>query len=158
MHLFDASMHEPLTATPWDRGRAKEVAARITSDNAATWADAGARRPPPPGSTHERDFSFWTGAAGILWALDRLGHGVGEGGLLSSYHASGEAGESPGLMQGEAGVLLVSWAREPTTAKEERCSSSSRRTATTPPASCSVALREQCSPHFISTRGRAATG
>ena len=50
----------------------------------------------------------------------RLGHGVGEGGLLAGYRSQPGAGASPGLMQGEVGVLLVSWKLEPTPEKEER--------------------------------------
>ena len=73
------------------------------------------------------DYSFWTGAAGILWALARLGHGVDEDGLLAGYQSQAGAGESPGLMHGEVGVLLVSWKLEPTPEKEERLLSSSRR-------------------------------
>ena len=68
----------------------------------------------------EPDYSFWTGAAGIRWALARLGHDVEEGGLLAGYHSLSDAGEWPGLMHGEVGVLLVSWKLEPTPEKEER--------------------------------------
>ena len=41
-------------------------------------------------------------------ALARLGHDVDEGGLLAGYGSLSDAGESPGLMHGEIGVLLVS--------------------------------------------------
>ena len=71
-------------------------------------------------SADEPDYSFWTGAAGIRWALARLGHDVDEGGLLAGYRSLPDAGEWPGLMHGEVGVLLVSWKLEPTPEKEER--------------------------------------
>ena len=47
-------------------------------------------------------------------------HDVDEGGLLAGYRSLSDAGESPGLMHGEVGVLLVSWKLEPTPEKEER--------------------------------------
>ena len=121
MQLFDATMHEPVSETRWDAARAEEVADRIASDIAAAWERDGVRPQPQLAQpTPEPDYSFWTGAAGVLWALDRLGHGVGEAGLLAQYRSRGAAGESPGLMHGEVGVLLVSWKLEPTPAKEER--------------------------------------
>ena len=121
MHLFDATMHEPRSTTPWDAARVEEVADRIASDTAAARERDGSwPRHPLDGPADERDDSFWTGAAGILWALARLGHGVGEGGLLAGYRSQPGAGGPPGLMQGEVGVLLVSWKLEPTPEKEER--------------------------------------
>ena len=121
MQLFDAAMHEPASETRWDAARAEEVADRIASDTAAAWERDGlGLHPQPAPQTRELDYSFWTGAAGILWALERLGHGVGEAGLLAQYQAHGDAAESPGLMHGEVGVLLVSWKLEPTPAKEDR--------------------------------------
>ena len=121
MQLFDGTMHEPLSTTPWDATRAKEVADRIASDTAALWAEDGSwpgRAPEVPAA--EPDDSFWTGAAGVLWALDRLGKDVGERRLLAGHSAHAAAATSRGLMHGEVGVLLVSWKLEPTTEKEER--------------------------------------
>ena len=121
MHLFDATMHEPRTTIPWDAARVEEVADRIASDTAAACERDGSWPPDPlDGVADEPDYSFWTGAAGIRWALARLGHDVDEGGLLAGYHSLSDAGEWPGLMHGEVGVLLVSWKLEPTPEKEER--------------------------------------
>ena len=123
MRLFDARMHDPLTATPWHPAHAREVADRIALDTAAAWAHEGEGALPRPSrdaATDEADYSFWTGAAGVLWALGRLGHSVGERGLLAGYRSCNTASESPGLMHGEVGVLLVSWKLEPTEEKEER--------------------------------------
>src|SRR4051794_12138164 len=98
MHLFDPAQHEPCTATGWDAGRAREVADRIASDCHSAWEQNGLR---PPGSQTDadadRDYSFWTGAAGVLWALTRLGQGIGEGDLLAGYRSLPDAGTSPGL-------------------------------------------------------------
>ena len=121
MHLVDATMHEPRSTTPWDAARVEEVADRIASDTAAARdRDGSWPRHPLDGPADEHDDSFWTGAAGILWALARLGHGVGEGGLLAGYRSLPDADEWPGLMHGEVGVLLVSWKLEPTPEKEKR--------------------------------------
>jgi hypothetical protein len=121
MHLFDATLHEPCTATPWDTARVTEVADRIASDTTAAYAREGSLPPHPlDGPAAEHDYSLWTGEAGVLWALERLGYGIGEGGLLARYRSERDADESPGLMQGEVGVLLVSWKLEPTAAKEEQ--------------------------------------
>ena len=68
----------------------------------------------------DRDRALWIGAAGVLWALDRLGAGVGEAGLYESYLEQPDIPGSIGLMNGETGVLLVSWRLAPTPAKEER--------------------------------------
>ncbi len=122
MHLFDAAAHEPVTATPWDASRAKEVADRIASDTASACRPDGSWPPPHPltGATEGPDYSFWTGAAGIRWALARLGQDVDEGGLLAGYSSLPDTEKSAGLMHGDVGVLLVSWRLEPTPAKEER--------------------------------------
>lgn len=68
----------------------------------------------------ERDRSLWIGAAGVLWALDRLGAGIGEGGVYDSYRAQPDTPDSSGLMMGETGVLLVSWRLAPTQKGEDR--------------------------------------
>jgi hypothetical protein len=121
MQLFDAAMHEPVSETRWDAARAEEVADRIASDTAAACTQDGSWPPHPlDGVADEPDYSFWTGAAGIRWALARLGHDVEEGGLLAGYRSLPDADEWLGLMHGEVGVLLVSWKLEPTPAKEDR--------------------------------------
>lgn len=120
MQLFDATAHEPLTAAAWDATRAQEAADRIASDTAhacrlnGSWPNSSDR------VADEADYSFWTGAAGIRWALARLGHDAGEGGLLDGYWSLSDRGGSPGLMHGQVGVLLVSWKLEPTADKERR--------------------------------------
>jgi hypothetical protein len=107
MHLFDQAGHEPLTTTPWDAERARGAIEQIVTRTI---------------ESHERggsDHSLWTGAAGTLWAFDRLGYGIGEAGLLDAYDARRED-DGPGLMTGETGVVLASWHLEPSSAKEDR--------------------------------------
>jgi hypothetical protein len=100
--LFDPAQHEPLESGPWDDARARAAIERIAAEVAAAFDPA------------RDDRSLWTGAAGVLWALERLGHGIGGAGL------DGSAGAAPGLMTGETGTLLVSWRLDPTPEKEER--------------------------------------
>ena len=100
MVLFDPAQHEQLTDTAWDEARVREGIARIVER---------ARDRFVPGD----DPSLWTGTAGVAWALDRLGARVVE-------ELPVPADLTPGLMTGEAGVLLVSWRLAPTEAKAER--------------------------------------
>jgi len=95
--LFDPDQHEPLTDSRWDEARAEEAVARMA-----------ARAAPA-----DDDLSLWTGAAGVLWALDRLGAEV-DASLLTLDALS------PGLMTGETGILLVSWRLAPTEDKAAR--------------------------------------
>jgi lantibiotic modifying enzyme len=95
--LFDPDQHEPLTDTAWDEARAAEAVARIVATAAAP----------------DDDLSLWTGKAGVLWALDRLGAEV-----ETSLPPRDEL--PSGLMTGETGILLVSWRLGPTEAKAAR--------------------------------------
>jgi hypothetical protein len=101
--LFDPAEHEPLVKAAWDDDRARAAIGRIAT-NAAAAVEPG----------QMEDHSLWTGAAGIAWALERLGHGLGAAVLEAATDAA------PGLMTGETGTLLVSWRLEPTREKEDR--------------------------------------
>ncbi len=100
MQLYDPAAHEPLVEAEWDEQRARAAIDGIARRAAGRFA---------PGE----DRSLWSGAAGTLWALDRLGHGRGEAGLEPA------AGAGPGLMSGEVGVRLVSWRLEPAPAQAD---------------------------------------
>lgn len=71
-------------------------------------------------SPSTRDKGLWIGAAGVLWALDRLGVGIGEANVYDLYLEDPDFPGSAGLMMGELGVALVSWKLAPTGAKEQR--------------------------------------
>jgi hypothetical protein len=123
MTLFDPTEHEPLTAARWDEQRVRQAVDRIISRTVEAY-EPGRFWPRSPldeyGLGVERDRSLWVGAAGVLWALNRLGAGMGECGLEQAYRDRPDVPGSPGLMTGEAGVLLVSWRLQPTAAKEDR--------------------------------------
>lgn len=121
--LFDPAEHEPLTESAWDEARVRAAVERIVETTRAAY-EPGRFWPRSPlddyGLPAERDRSLWIGAAGVLWALDRLGAGQGESGLYESYLADPDIPGSTGLMMGETGVLLVSWHLAPTESKASR--------------------------------------
>jgi hypothetical protein len=121
--LFDPAEHEPLTESSWDEARARSAIERIVDTTRAAY-EPGRFWPRSPLDDYrlpvDRDRSLWIGAAGVLWALDRLGAGQGEGGLYESYLAEPDIPGSTGLMMGETGVLLVSWRLAPSESKLAR--------------------------------------
>jgi hypothetical protein len=108
MALYDPSEHEPPTATAWSEERAREAIGWIVEEAVDAHREEG---------HWGGGLSFWTGAAGMLWALDRLGAGLGEAGLAGSRDGSLRGA---GLMQGESGVLLVSRRLAPSSATDDR--------------------------------------
>jgi hypothetical protein len=106
--LYDPAEHEPLAAIRWSA-----EGALAALDGLVAAAAASIRQGP------SQDHSLWTGTAGTLWALDRLGPGLGEHGPPASHEAPAGAG-GRGLMTGETGALLVSWRLAPTPEREER--------------------------------------
>jgi hypothetical protein len=117
--LFDPASHEPLTAEPWDEGRAASAIAAIV-DDAERAFDAQTLWP-----IHERDVDgdegralsgLYLGAAGVIWALHELGSQrdfaeVADGldrRFLDEPDFEPEKGEAaPGLWMGRSGILAV---------------------------------------------------
>ena len=120
---FDPDQHEPLTRSKWDEPRIRNGIERIVASTLETF-EPGRFWPRSEhddyGRPVERDRALWLGAAGVLWALERLDAGVGEQGVYASYLEQPDIPGSIGLMNGETGVLLVSWRLDPTAEKEER--------------------------------------
>ncbi|MEJ7568446.1 MAG: LanC-like protein [Gaiellaceae bacterium] len=123
MALFDGAEHEPLSAAVWNEERVRAgidrivVGTRDALDPEGFWPRSVLDDYGRPAVS---DRSLWIGAAGVLWALDRLGAGIGECGVYESYLAEPDVPGSLGLMNGEIGVLLVSWRLAPTPEKEDR--------------------------------------
>ena len=121
--LFDPAEHEPLTRSEWDERLARAALDRIVADAVGVF-QPGLFWPrsllDEYGLPAQQDRSLWIGAAGVLWALDRLGAGIGENDVHDSYRVEPDIPDPPGLMKGETGVLLVSWRLEPTAEKAER--------------------------------------
>ncbi len=108
MPLYDPSEHEPMTATGWSEERAREAIGWIVDEAVDAHTDDG---------HWGAGLSFWTGAAGMLWALDRLGAELGEAGLSSGPD---DSLRGAGLMQGASGVLLVSRRLAPSAETDDR--------------------------------------
>lgn len=123
MRLFDPDEHEPLTRSPWGEERIRSAVDRLARQAVEAY-EHGSFWPRNAlddyGLPVERDRSLWIGAAGVLWALDRLGAGIGECGVYDAYRRHPDIPRSSGLMMGETGVLLVSWRLDPTPEKEHR--------------------------------------
>jgi lantibiotic modifying enzyme len=121
--LFDLSDHVSRTASRWDERRARLAVEEILGEARAAF-EPGRFWPRSErdelGRVSDRDRGLWIGAAGVLWALDHLGAGVGEQSVYASYLEQPDHPGSIGLMNGETGVLLVSWKLDPTREKEER--------------------------------------
>jgi hypothetical protein len=144
--LYAPTEHEQLTDVPWDEQRVRAAIREI-----AAGAD-GAFDPSTLWPVHPRDEDYigidvytthglWTGAAGVLWALDWLAR---EGavdlardytdaadGLHADYirEVGGETPAVPSLWCGEAGILLVAQLIAPDPARADRLHETVRENA-----------------------------
>ena len=132
--LFDARAHEPLVHAAWSPAQieAEIRAIACDADDALHDGDWWAVHPldAEPGDP-ERFHGVYLGAAGVLWALDRLaGAGLHEPGhdyarlageALDSYRREPEFdGPLPSLWMGEGGIALVAWLLSPTAVLADR--------------------------------------
>jgi len=113
---YDPAAHEPLTETEWDERRAEEGIAAIVADAEASLTGDG--WPNHPLDDEDGDLadvltSLYLGAAGMAWALPRLGSSLDHAAIADAavrrYRAQGIDFDdpSPGLLGGESGILLV---------------------------------------------------
>ena len=132
--LFDARAHEPLEDAAWDPP-AVEAAIRAIARDADDALRDGEWWPLHPLDAEPDDPEFfhgvYLGAAGMLWALDRLARaGLHEPGrdyprlaedVLESYLRRPElGGPLPSLWNGESGIVLVAWLLSPAPALADR--------------------------------------
>jgi hypothetical protein len=125
--LFEPSTHEPLLDAAWDPARV-EASIRSIAREADDALLGGQWWPLHPldddGHTPPLLHGVYFGAAGVLWALQRLadaglhepGHDYGAlaQDVLASYRSSPElGGPSPSLWIGEGGIALVAWLLRP---------------------------------------------
>jgi hypothetical protein len=109
--LFSADAHEPLTERAWDEAAARDAVAAIVEDATRSF-DPDALWPPHPldeVTDDDRLETLYLGAAGVVWALDRLDAGgwAEVAGALPERYAAAYDDDLPSLLIGEAGVLLV---------------------------------------------------
>jgi hypothetical protein len=123
--LFDPARHEPLTEARWHERRALDAIRAIVAETEASFSP-DSLWPPHPLDEEEDEPPLdvppgvYLGAAGVIWALAALERvGVAESGrnwgevaatLPEHYRAQPDFpddGVVPGLLLGEAGILLV---------------------------------------------------
>jgi hypothetical protein len=110
--LFDPRAHEPLVDGAWRAAQARATLHRIA--RAAEDALTDRWWPVHPLDVDEGDPEVWhgvyLGAAGVVWALDRLGYDQGSRAeaVLASYLEAPEF-EEPSMWVGEGGVALVAY-------------------------------------------------
>jgi hypothetical protein len=138
--LFDPASHEPLIERPWDAAAVEAAIAAIAADMEASFdpvslwlsdpRDLEAHEPPAVPFT-----SLYLGAAGVIYALDRLARDARidvrldlaaiADALPARYRASEELAHlypvpQPSLLFGESGILLVAECLAPSKAGRER--------------------------------------
>lgn len=132
--LFDAHAHEPLVQAAWNPGQIEAEIRAIARDadealRARAWWPVHPLDAEPGEPEHFHGVYF--GAAGMLWALDRLaqaglhdpGHDYAQlaGDVLDGYREDPEFdGPLPSLWMGEGGIALVAWLLKPTAALADR--------------------------------------
>jgi hypothetical protein len=114
--VYDPAAHEPLTETAWEPARVKAGIAEIVADAEASVVDGAWPNHPldDDGDLHDGMSTVYLGAAGMIWALHRLGSQLDFPPLadeaLRRYRERPDFGARvPGLWLGESGVLLVAW-------------------------------------------------
>ncbi len=124
--LFDPRAHEPVLEAPWNTGAIEDAIRAIArdADGALRGRDWWALHPldAEPGDP-EVFHGIYMGAAGVVWALDRLaraglhqpGHDYAQlaSDVLESYLRRPEFGEQPSLWMGLGGIALVAWLLAP---------------------------------------------
>ena len=125
--LFRESEHEPLTAARWDEARAEAAIAEIVADaEAAVDDDTWPIHPLDDGDDLVgRQTTLYLGAAGMAWALGRLGTRLDAAAIaaraLDDYRRAPDFGEAvPALLTGESGILLALEALAPEPARADR--------------------------------------
>jgi Lanthionine synthetase C-like protein len=135
--LFDPAAHEPLTERAWDAAAVREAVGTIAADAESAFDPDGLWAPHPLDELEESAplTALYLGAAGVVWALDRLAR-LGAAELARDWPAVAAAlperyaahpdfeeehgGPLPSLLVGEAGVLVVAHTLGPTAELERR--------------------------------------
>jgi hypothetical protein len=135
--LFDPLAHEPLSGGGWDPERARETTRAIVAETERSFAAGSLWAPHPLDEEDDepplgRVACLYLGAAGVIWSLHALertgaveltrGWGDVAAALPESYRARPDFpqdGAVPSLLAGEAGILLVAHALQPSRWQEE---------------------------------------
>jgi hypothetical protein len=131
--LFDPRAHEPVLEAPWDRGAIEDAIRAIAREADGALRDR-AWWPIHPLDAEPGDpevfHGVYLGAAGVVWALDRLARaGLHEPGhdysrlatdVLDGYERRPEFGLQPSLWLGLSGIALVAWLLAPSAELADR--------------------------------------
>jgi Lanthionine synthetase C-like protein len=135
--LWEPASHEQLTDTDWEESSAREAIRRIAGGAEAAYDGDALWRPHPRDdivSARDRLKGLYLGAAGVVWALDRLARAEAvtptrdwmpvATRLVELYADEPDGGEDlggvvPSLWIGEAGILLVAHQLSPRVAYEQ---------------------------------------
>jgi hypothetical protein len=134
--LFDPARHEPLRAGAWDPERALALIERIVHDTEAhfspqTWWPLHPRDFEPGDAEGVASTTLHFGAAGVVWALDRLRR---LGAVRVSFEppdtlladnrewlaANGYADETAAYLMGDTPIELMAFRHGPTAARADR--------------------------------------
>ncbi|HTM22572.1 MAG TPA: LanC-like protein, partial [Kofleriaceae bacterium] len=111
MELFDPARHQPLSGT-WDEADARAAIAAIVAETEAAF-DPERLWPPHPGDGDAGRTTLYMGAAGVMFALARLGGDwrAALATLPARYRAQPDTGEAvPSYFLGEVGLLAAAGA------------------------------------------------
>jgi hypothetical protein len=133
--LFDPPSHEPLTDRPWDENAVRDAIRRIASDTEQAFELDGFWSLHPlddePGTANWETLGLAIGAAGVIWALDRLRRDSLVELTRDWAPVAREAHERyladpgvdqplPSLWLGESGMLIVQHGLDPSAAAADR--------------------------------------
>jgi hypothetical protein len=114
--LWHPGSHERLTEAPWDAAAARDAIAAIVAEAEAAFDPETATWPAHPDDAAGGDVGPWTtvylGAAGVVWALARLGSERDWAAVARQLpqrylEAPDPPGPHPSLLCGESGVRVV---------------------------------------------------
>jgi hypothetical protein len=126
MELSRPSEHEPLTEVAWDAGLVRDQVAAIVADAEAALGDGGwpVHQLDDDGDLPVPPTTLYLGAAGVVWALHRLGSSLDPAAVLARvyerYRERPDFGDVPSLLMGETGILLVARVLASSAADDER--------------------------------------
>jgi hypothetical protein len=131
--LYARELHEPLTETPWSEERGRDAVQALVADAESAYSPAALW------PAHDWDGyravlpmkNLYVGAAGVVWALNRLRHRGYDSTLdlraashraLELFRAAPDYVEGDvipeqkrsALLTGETGIVLVAWQLDPT--------------------------------------------
>ena len=131
--LYDRRAHEPVLEAPWHEGAIEDAIRAIAreAESARHGTQWWATHPLDAESGDPEVFhGVYLGAAGVVWALDRLARaGLHEPrgdyarlaeDVLESYLRRPEFGEQPSVWLGIGGIALVAWLLAPSAALADR--------------------------------------